>query len=189
MPSSLSCEVGMQTIDNSVDQLVLVDLSDNVTGSCEKIRCHQQGLLHRAFSVFLFDGERLLITKRAPHKYHSGGLWTNACCSHPRVGEPLEDAVRRRLEEELGIVDAECNEVGNYCYRATFDDGISEYEFDHVYLGHWSGVPAPDPKEAVGARWVALSEVKRAVQEMPDEFTSWFPGTLAIALSALEGTR
>lgn len=165
------------------DQLVLVDLLDRPLGSCGKLEVHKRGLLHRAFSVLLFDDDGLLMTRRAPGKYHSGGLWTNTCCSHPRVGETLEESVTRRLEEELGIVEPPvCHEVGTYCYRASFPNGLTEYELDHVLVGEWSGTCRPDADEVMDWRWVTTKQVMRDVCEHPERFTAWFPGVLHVAL-------
>lgn len=168
------------------DQLVLVDLLDRPLGSCGKLEAHERGLLHRAFSVLLLDGDRLLMTRRALGKYHSAGLWTNTCCSHPRVGETLDEAVPRRLAEELGIADPPtCREVGTYCYRASFPNGLTEYELDHVLVGEWSGRCRPDPAEVMDVRWVPVEQVVRDVTERSERFTAWLPGVLHVALGSL----
>ena len=129
------------------DQLILVDYDDQETGSMGKLEVHQKHLLHRAFSVFIFNGGKVIIQRRADHKYHSGGKWANTCCSHPRAGETLEEAVQRRLKEEAGI---ECpvKEAGSFIYYAPFDDGLAEYEYDHVFVGEYGGAFSPDPEEA-----------------------------------------
>lgn len=167
------------------EQIVLVDLSDRAIGSCGKLEAHEQGLLHRAFSVLLTDGDRVLMTRRAQGKYHSGGLWTNTCCSHPRVGETVGEAVPRRLREELGIRGATCHEVGTYCYRAAFTNGLVEYELDHVLVGEWTGECRPNPTEVMDLRWVPLGQVMRDVREHPQRFTAWLPGVLNVALRSL----
>ena len=171
-------------VDDSSCRLVLVDLADRELGFCEKLPCHQKGLLHRAFSVFLFDGNKVLMTQRSLCKYHSGGLWTNSCCSHPRVGEGLDEAVARRLYEELGISGVTCREAGHYCYRATFDNGIVEYEYDHIFVGDYAGPLALDPTEAMDARWVDAAQVACDVRKRPETFTAWLPGVLPIAFAA-----
>lgn len=169
--------------DAAFDELVLVDPADNEVGTCSKLVAHERGLLHRAFSVLLFDGDRLLMTRRALGKYHSGGLWTNSCCSHPRAGETLDEAVPRRLAEELGIAEAPvCREVGTYCYRAAFGNGLTEYELDHVLVGEWAGTCEPDPAEVMDWRWVDVAQVSRDVCEHPERFTAWFPGVLSLVL-------
>ncbi len=165
------------------DQLILVDLADRQVGTGEKLDVHLRGQLHRAFSVFLFDGDRLLMQRRALGKYHSGGLWTNTCCSHPRAGEGLEEAVPRRLAQELGIAGAECREVGAFCYRAAFANGITEFEWDHVFVGEWAGAPDPDPAEVMGWRWMDVVEVEEWLLARPQELTAWFPTALPIALA------
>ncbi len=166
------------------DLLILVDLADRQVGTEEKLACHLAGHLHRAFSVFLFDGDRLLLQRRALGKYHSGGLWTNSCCSHPRVGETLAQAVPRRLEQELGVTGVACREVGSFCYRAAFSNGITEYEMDHVFVGEWSGSPNPDPEEVMDWRWENAAQVAAGVREHPEAFTAWFPTALPMALAA-----
>lgn len=179
--NGISCRAHNST---PADQLILVDLADRQIGSCGKLETHQRGLLHRAFSVFLFDGSRVLITRRALTKYHSGGLWTNTCCSHPRVGETLAEAVPRRLKEELGIVHAPCHEVGTYCYRATFPNGLVEYEIDHVFVGEWAGTCTPGPNEVMDLRWVEMKQVAHDLLVHPEVFTAWLPGVLPIAFAA-----
>ena len=130
--------------------IILVNEEDVQVGTMEKMEVHERGLLHRAFSVFIFNkaGE-MLLQQRALSKYHSGGLWTNACCSHPRPGEKTEDAAARRLFEELGF-GTELRFAFSFTYKAAFDNGLTEHEFDHVFVGHFDGPLRPDPKEVAG---------------------------------------
>ena len=171
------------------DRLVLVDPLDRVCGSASKSRCHAEGLLHRAFSVVLVrQGQRgweTLLTRRAMEKYHSGGLWTNACCSHPRVGERLADAVVRRLREELGACDASCREVGHFVYRTPFPNGIVEYELDHVWLGSCAGPLKANPNEASAMRWVPYDELMQDLVARPQDFTAWCPQAFALVAESL----
>ena len=169
--------------DNLDDQLILVDEEDRQVGSADKLRTHREALLHRAFSVFLFDGSRMLLTQRAVGKYHSGGLWTNACCSHPRDGETLEQAVPRRLAEELGITGCPVREVGSFVYRADFDNDLTEHELDHVFVGTWQGEVNPNPEESSAARWVETADVQAELEAHPERFTAWFAPALALALA------
>ena len=127
-----------------------MDLDDHEIGSEEKLRAHEKGYLHRAFSVFIYQGDRMLIQQRNPEKYHSGGLWANACCSHPRAGESLTEAIHRRLQEEAGF-DCELAELFSFTYRTVFTNGLTEYEFDHVFLGSYDGEVKmnPEPGESV----------------------------------------
>lgn len=145
------------------DQLILVDLDDVPIGSAGKAEVHRRGLLHRAFSVFLTDGERMLLQRRSRGKYHSGGLWANACCSHPRAGESLEQAVPRRLKEELGI-SCPVEELFSFHYFSQYGPQLFEYELDHVFLGRWVRVrsvptrrrsrrPAGSPSPSSGRSW------------------------------------
>ncbi len=161
--------------------LIIVDLDDKETGTGEKLEVHRKGLLHRAFSVFLFNGDSLLIQKRAAGKYHSAGLWANTCCSHPHAGETLAEAVSRRLFAECGIRDAEVTEAGCFVYRAVFADGLSEYEYDHVFVGEYDGSFVPDPGEIAELRYVKLEDLKREMLDHPERFTAWFFTALGIA--------
>jgi len=121
--------------------VVLVDENDNEIGVEEKINAHRKGLLHRAFSIFVFNSKNeLLLQKRAADKYHSGGLWSNTCCSHPRPGENLKDAAHRRLQEEMGF-DCSLREVFSFLYKKSFDNGLTEHELDHVFFGKFDGIP------------------------------------------------
>lgn len=170
------------------DELVLVDVADREIGAASKLACHREGLLHRAFSVMLLrmgEGgvDEALLVRRAEGKYHSGGLWTNSCCSHPRAGERLADAVRRRLAEELGVTGVACREVGSFVYRVCFANGLTEYEFDHVFVGRLEGKHvAPDPDEASEVRWVALDVLAREVTVHPERFTAWCPAVVSCVL-------
>lgn len=164
---------------SDTDQLILVDLLDRPCGAMEKLACHQQGLLHRAFSVFLYrkslDGSyELLLQKRALSKYHSGGLWTNSCCSHPRVGEQTGMAVTRRLEDELGVRGVACTEIGSFVYRHEFDNGLCEFEYDHVFVGEYDGPIVPNPHEASAVAWVDVKKALGDLQTQPERFTCWF---------------
>ncbi|MGN0286984.1 MAG: isopentenyl-diphosphate Delta-isomerase [Atopobiaceae bacterium] len=167
------------TTSASEDRLVLVDVLDQPVGSLGKLECHQRHLLHRAFSVFLWhpdaDGTPvLLLQRRALGKYHSGGLWANSCCSHPRVGEQLDDAVRRRLQQEMGVADVRCQELGSFVYYASFPNGLAEYEYDHVYLGKYDGEVQPDPNEIMDIRWVRADELAHQLAAEPTKFAAWF---------------
>lgn len=155
------------------DDLILVDLDDVEIGNGEKLWVHKNGKLHRAFSVFIIDGDRILLQRRNIHKYHSGGLWANACCSHPRVGETLKDAVKRRMLEELGV-NSNCEELFHFVYRTEYDNGLTEYEYDHVFLCKYSGEVYPSEEEIDEIRWVSIEELKKDVIENPRNYASWF---------------
>lgn len=155
------------------DELILVDIFDRPIGSGEKMWTHEHGRLHRAFSVFIIHNGRMLLQRRNPEKYHSGGLWANACCSHPRVGEELTDAVRRRLIEELGV-EAHSEELFSFVYRCAFGNGLVEYECDHVFLADYSGALNVDPAEISEVRWIELGRLKNELTEHPEKYASWF---------------
>lgn len=156
------------------EHVILVDERDRATGVAEKMLAHRDGLLHRAFSVFLFNrrGE-LLLQQRAMRKYHSGGLWTNTCCSHPRPGETIAAAVARRLAEEMGIT-CSTRKAFDFVYRVQLAEGVIEHELDHVYIGEYDGKVAPDPSEVKAYRWIDLSTLKQELAEHPQHFTVWF---------------
>ena len=151
--------------------LILVDANDQQTGVANKLKAHQEGLLHRAFSLFVFDSRGwLLLQRRAPEKYHSGGLWTNTCCGHPRDGEPTEDAAHRRLGEEMGF-DCALQEVTAFIYEAQVPGGLIEHEFDHVYIGRHDGEPVPNPAEASDWRWIEPHRLLSWMGAEPELFT------------------
>lgn len=160
------------------EQVILVDYDDNEIGYEEKLNAHKLGLLHRAFSVFLFkktDGIiYLLLQQREKSKYHCGGLWTNTCCSHPRKGEEVLDAGERRLNDELGFT-VDLHYLGNFTYKAQFDNGLVEHEYDHVLVGCYQGEEIkPNPEEVESCRWVTLDELDEWYQKNPVKFTPWF---------------
>lgn len=168
------------------EQVILVDENDRDVGTEEKERAHREGKLHRAFSVFVFDPRgRLLLQRRARTKYHSAGLWTNTCCSHPRPGEPVEAAARRRLREEMGL---ECalRIVFPLLYRAELDRGMTEHEYDHVLVGECGLDPEPDPGEVDDWAWVDAEAVRREVAARPERFTHWFRLALPELLERME---
>ena len=155
-------------------EVILVNEMDEPTGTMEKMEAHRRGVLHRAFSVFIFDTRgKMLLQQRASQKYHGGLLWTNACCSHPYPGEPVEAAAERRLQEELGFT-APVQRLFAFTYRAPVENGLIEYEYDHVFAGEFEGVPQPDKEEVAEYRYVTMTELKRELQEHPEQFTSWF---------------
>ncbi|MBR5559515.1 MAG: isopentenyl-diphosphate Delta-isomerase [Oscillospiraceae bacterium] len=156
------------------DQLICVDIFDNEIGSAPKLEAHQKCMLHRAFSVFLVNEGRMLIQRRAAHKYHSGGKWANACCSHPRVGESLQLATERRMQEELNLSGIELQELYGFVYCHQFEDGLWEYEYDHVFVGQCDTTPELNPEEADACRWVEYDELAKELLEHPDRFAVWF---------------
>lgn len=159
-----------------MEQLILVDEHDNEIGFEEKIKAHEKGgKLHRAFSIFIFNGKgEMLLQLRSVKKHHFGGLWTNTCCSHPRKGESLEDAVHRKLEQEFGF-DTELKELFSFIYKATDrKSGLTEWEFDHVFTGVYKGKPKPNPEEIDEYRWISADELKKDVENRPEVYTPWF---------------
>jgi isopentenyl-diphosphate delta-isomerase len=156
------------------EHLILVDADDREIGTAEKIDAHRRALLHRAFSVIVWDSEgRQLLQKRAASKYHSGGLWTNACCGHPRPDEPVADAAQRRLGEEMGI-SCPLEWLGTVQYHAAFDNGLSEHEIVHVFRGRYDGPLQPDPAEAEDYRWSSIEEIRSDIAAEPDRFSVWY---------------
>lgn len=156
------------------DEIVLVDEMDNPIGVAEKLAAHLEGKLHRAISVFLFNSKgEMLLQKRALGKYHSGGLWTNTCCSHPRPNEGVWEAANRRLYEEMGI-HAELKKVFDFTYRAELDRGIIEHEFDHVFVGTFDGNPQLNLEEASDFRWIDMEHLQEEIKATPEQFTFWF---------------
>lgn len=154
--------------------VILVDENDNELGSMEKIEAHEKAVLHRAFSIFIFnDKGQMMLQQRALSKYHSPGLWTNTCCSHPRPGETLEVATRRRIVEEMGF-SCEMEEVLDFIYKAPFDHGLTEHELDHVFMGKYNNDPVINPGEVEAWKWIELSDLLRDVEENPDKYTVWF---------------
>lgn len=156
------------------ERVILVDENDESLGTAEKLAVHEEGRLHRAFSVFVVDDQgHLLLQRRAWGKYHSGGLWTNTCCSHPRPGESVQAAARRRLQEEMGF-ECEVEPAGTLLYRADVGGGLIEHEYDHLLVGRWTGAPVPEPHEVAGWRWVEPDALAAEVAATPDRFTTWF---------------
>ena len=155
------------------EELVLVDIFDRPVGSAEKLWVHQNDRLHRAFSVFIIHGDEMLLQRRSFEKYHSGGLWANACCSHPRADEELNEAVHRRMKEELGI-EAPVKEIFHFVYRSVFDNGLSEYEYDHVFLADYHGELSFNEDEISETRWVSFDHLRQEMTENPERFAAWF---------------
>lgn len=160
--------------------VILVDERDQPIGVSEKQRAHVEGWLHRAISIFIFDpaGKRMLIQQRALDKYHSGGLWSNACCSHPRPGEATADAAHRRLFEELGF-DCALDFAFSFVYHADVGSDLTEHEFDHVFVGRCDAAVVPDPTEISAVAWVDTSEIVRDVAARPQRYSKWFAVALA----------
>ena len=154
--------------------VILVDEQDNQLGLMPKMEAHEKAVLHRAFSVFIFnsDGD-LMLQQRAAHKYHSPLLWTNTCCSHQRDGESNIEAGKRRLLEEMGF-STELKEVFSFIYKAPFDNGLTEHELDHVMVGYFDGVPEVNPEEVASFKWMSLEAIKEDIELHPNLYTAWF---------------
>ncbi|MBL0129482.1 MAG: isopentenyl-diphosphate Delta-isomerase [Flavobacteriales bacterium] len=171
---------------NGPEQVVLVDVEDHELGAMEKLSAHREGLLHRAFSVFIFNTKGdLLLQQRALDKYHSAGRWSNTCCGHPRPGETVKAAAERRLDEEMGL-GSELQPTFHFVYSTELGDGMKEHELDHVLIGISDSDPTPDPQEAVDWRWVSRNELQREMKSHPGLFTAWFPLCLEGAWNAAE---
>lgn len=152
--------------------VVVVDQKDKELGKEEKLRAHQEGKLHRAFSVFIFNKKgELLLQKRAEGKYHSAGLWSNTCCSHPRPGFGVAEEAKKRLKEEMGI-ETELKEAFSFTYRAEVGKLI-EHEFDYVFTGNYEGEPSPDKSEVADWKWISINDLEKSVIENPEKYTPW----------------
>lgn len=156
------------------DYVILVDEQDNEIGVMEKLRAHELGKLHRAFSVFIFnDKKELLLQQRAINKYHSGGLWTNTCCSHPRPNETIKDAAIRRLYEEMGMT-CDLKIINNFIYKTEFENGLIEHEFDYILTGISNLTPLINKTEVESYKWQQISEIQNDINLNPNQFTTWF---------------
>ena len=156
------------------EEIILVNEYDEEVGTMEKMETHRKALLHRAFSVFIFNSSNeMLLQQRAIGKYHSGGLWTNACCSHPRPGEQTNAAATRRLFEEMGF-QTDLEEIFHFTYKQVFENGLTEYEFDHVFAGYYNGQVYPNRQEAGDFCFMKMDDIKTALQAHPKKFSAWF---------------
>ncbi len=156
------------------DYVILVDEQDNEIGVMEKLRAHELGKLHRAFSVFIFnDKKELLLQQRAINKYHSGGLWTNTCCSHPRPNETIKDAAIRRLYEEMGMT-CDLKIINNFIYKTEFENGLIEHEFDYILTGISNSTPQINKTEVESYKWQQISEIQNDINLNANQFTTWF---------------
>ena len=154
--------------------VILVDEHDNPVGTMGKQEVHEKALLHRAFSVFIFNNKQeLLLQKRAANKYHSAGLWTNTCCSHPKPGEDIAEAAQKRLKEEMGF-NTDIQKVFSFLYKAPFDNGLTEHEYDHVFVGYFTGLVQPNPNEVSDYCYQSLEEIRTNILMKPGHFTEWF---------------
>jgi len=158
--------------------VILVDEKDNELGVMEKLQAHKEAKLHRAFSVFIFNSKKeLLLQKRADNKYHSAGLWTNTCCSHPKPGKILIEEAEKRLKEEMGFT-CKLKEMFSFVYKAFFFDGLVEHEYDHALIGYYENDPEPNKNEVSEWKWISLEELKRDRHNHPEKYTYWLRESL-----------
>ena len=156
------------------EHVILVDENDRQIGVMPKLEAHQKAVLHRAFSVFVFnDNDELMLQQRAMHKYHSPGLWTNTCCSHQREGETSIEAGKRRLREEMGFV-TDLKETISFIYKAPFENGLTEHEYDHVMVGHYNKEPNINLEEVADWKWMTLDAIKTDMKVHSERYTVWF---------------
>lgn len=157
-----------------LEQIILVDENDQEVGHGEKMEVHEKGLLHRAFSILVFNNKgELLIQQRAKEKYHCPGIWANTCCSHPRVGEKLEEAAHRRLKEEMGF-DCVLNKDFSFIYKAEFDNGLTEYEYDYVFVGFYNGDININKDEVSDYKWIKIKDLLDDIQKNSKKYAPWF---------------
>ncbi len=157
-----------------MEEVILVNERDEETGTIEKMEAHRKALLHRAFSIFIFNARgEMLLQQRALGKYHSPGLWTNSCCSHPRPGEAIDEAAGRRLKEEMGI-ETPLIKIFDFIYRTEFDNGLTEFEFDHVYTGTYSGQLNPDKQEVKDYCFRSMEDIEQDLSRLPEKYSAWF---------------
>ncbi len=166
--------------------ITLVDQRDNIIGGEEKIKVHREGLLHRAFSIFVFDDKmNLLIQQRNPNKYHSGGKWANTTCGHQRYGEGLSESAHRRLQEEMGFY-TELDDVFSFHYKIELDNDMTENEIDHVFIGYYNQSVSPNPMEVSAYLWVKVDNLLKDIEENPDKFAYWFRKALPMVADYLK---
>lgn len=169
-----------------MENVVLVNMRDDKIGLEEKMAAHEKALLHRAFSVFLYHDDKILLQKRASSKYHCGGLWTNTCCSHPRDGETVTEAAIRRLKEEVDIVVKELEEIHSFVYHYPFANGLTEFEYDHILVGEYKGSYSSNPEEVDEMKWVQVDELLADIQKNPKVYTPWFIVALMKVIEYIE---
>jgi isopentenyl-diphosphate delta-isomerase len=168
-----------------MEEVILVDQDDREVGVAEKLQVHRDGSLHRAFSIFVFNSQgQLLVQQRAMDKYHSGGLWTNTGDGHPRPGETVEAASRRRLKEEMGF-ECDLELLFRFTYQVELENGLFEHEVDYVLVGQFDGDPSPDPAEVGDWEWAEVVTLRRDVQQNPDRYAYWFRAPLDRVLAAV----
>ena len=161
-------------VKQMTEYIIKVDELDHELGSIEKLEAHRKGILHRAFSILVFNSKnQLLLQKRNKDKYHSPGLWSNTCCSHQRIGVTLQEAIIRRLVEEMGFT-CELKEIFNFVYKTEFDNSLTEHEFDHVFVGFYDGEISINEDEVEEYKWVTLDELKEDMRIYPEQYTFWF---------------
>lgn len=157
-----------------LEKLILVNEQDVPVGTAEKMEAHQKAWLHRAFSVFIFNSRgEMLLQQRALKKYHSGGLWTNACCSHPYEGQDTKTAAEKRLQEEMGFSTA-LSKAFEFLYKAPFENGLTEYEYDHVFVAIYDGTIKPNPEEVMDFCYMDMDALKTSITTHPQRYTAWF---------------
>jgi isopentenyl-diphosphate Delta-isomerase len=158
-----------------MEEVILVNERDEVIGRAEKLDAHEKGMLHRAFSVFLFNNNNeLLLQQRALHKYHSPGLWTNTCCSHPRPNESIVDSATRRCREEMGVEVVSLNNAFSFLYKVEFENGLIEHEFDHVLIGKHNADPIVNSNEVAHFKWISIDQLKEDIALNDSKYTAWF---------------
>ncbi len=168
------------------EMVLRVGENDELLGIEEKLTAHQQGILHRAFSIFVFNKSGdLLLQQRSHEKYHSSGRWSNTCCGHPRQGETTEDAAHRRLQEEMGF-DCDLQEVESFTYRVQLDNGLIENEYDHIFVGRFDAEPLPKLHEVNDWRWMTFTVALNEAFAHPERYTAWFPLAATRVTAALE---
>ena len=156
------------------EKVILVNEKDEELGVMNKTEAHRQPVLHRAFSIFIFNRKgEMLLQRRAKNKYHSMDLWSNTCCSHPRPGESVMDAADRRLKEEMGF-DTELKKVFDFIYKASLGNGLFEHEFDHVLTGEFNGTPQPDKNEVSDYCYKNLADIEQSLDSFPEKYSAWF---------------